>query len=38
VTFFAICGCHTHFKSELRRNHWRSRQPANEIFSIKRRF
>jgi len=20
--FFAIWGCHTHFKSELRRNHW----------------
>jgi len=31
----AISGCGTHFKSELRRNHWRLRQPTYEIFSIR---
>jgi len=23
VNFFAILGCNTHFKRELRQNHWR---------------
>jgi len=42
VNFFAILHCDAQVMSELRQNHWRlgprSRPPAYEIFSIKRRF
>jgi len=33
VIFFAICGCHTHFKSELRRNHWIDQDNLQTKFS-----
>jgi len=37
--FLAISGCKTHFKNELRRNHWnRHGQAAHEIFKTERRF